>query len=226
MVVALIVFAGKGTRMSSNKPKQFIKIDKKDLVAYTIDKFELHPLIDEIVLATSEEFIPYVQTLVFDNGFKKVVKITKGGESRQETIRLALNQMDYPKETKLLIHDGDRPLVKGTLITEIIRALDKDIAISPMIKSSDALEGVSNSGRKIMIDDISYDIQTPQGFRFIDILEAHNRLKDVEVVDDVSLLEKCGEEIKYIPGDKYNYKITRDIDLDVFKELIKEDGQI
>ena len=83
MNIALIVFAGKGTRIHSKTPKQFIKVKNKNIVAYTIDVFDKHPLIDGIILVTSEEYITYTENLVLTNRFNKIIKIVPGGATRQ-----------------------------------------------------------------------------------------------------------------------------------------------
>lgn len=221
MNIAFIVFAGKGSRIASPLPKQFIKIKGKDLVCYAIEKFSSHPLIDEIVLITSEEYLTYTKSLVFANEYKKVSKVVVGGATRQESVRNGLNETNYSNEDHVLIHDGDRPLISSEIITNCIRKLDEGKNVIPILKHSDAYKFVSNSGRKITIDKEEYDVQTPQCFNYLTIKNAHNRLKDIAVNDDASLLEKLGEKIEYIQGDKDNYKITTNMDLEYLKGIIK-----
>ena len=80
MNIALIVFAGIGSRITSSVPKQFIKINNKELVVYTIERFNEHPLIDEIVLVTSKEYLGYVKNMVFMNRLNKVNHIVIGAK--------------------------------------------------------------------------------------------------------------------------------------------------
>ena len=222
MNIALIVFAGIGSRITSSVPKQFIKINNKELVVYTIERFNEHPLIDEIVLVTSKEYLGYVKNMVFMNRLNKVNHIVIGGKDRQESVRNGLNAVTYKDDDVILIHDGDRPFITTRLITRCIDELSGSLGVSPLINHKDAIEGVSNSGRFITNGEDRLDIQTPQTFYYKGIKDLHNRLKDEAVSDDVSLLEKVGIEAKYIEGDVSNIKVTTNIDLAYAKAHLPE----
>ena len=222
MNIALIVFAGKGTRINSSVPKQFIRINNKEIVAYTIDVFMKHPLIDEIVLVTSQKYLIYTQNMVNTNRFNKVVNVVVGGETRQESVKKGLNSIHARNDDNVLIHDGDRPLINDKLITNCLRKLETCDAVTVAIKSDEALEGVNNLGRKYVINDIEYDIQTPQCFKFGLIKELHNRLENESFSDDASLVTRDGGSVEIINGDKYNFKVTTDRDLEFLKAEIKK----
>ena len=219
MNIALIVFAGKGVRMNSPIPKQFIKIHNKDLVVYTIEKFEKCDSIDEIILVTHKDYVDYVKDLVIKYDFSKVRHIVEGGETRQDSVRLGLERTSYSKEDKILIHDGDRPLVDSVIIKNNIDALDEYDAVSTFIYHKDALSVVSNLGRVKKLGDLDVDIQTPQSFRYGVIKKYHEMKKDIKVSDDISLLEN-DYDICYISGSPFNFKVTTDIDLEVIKGII------
>ena len=219
MNIALITFAGIGSRITSLVPKQFVKIKGQDMVCYTIDTFENHPLIDEIVLVTSKEYLSYVQNMVFTHDYKKVSMVVEGGKTRQESIRLALNKMKTFPDSVVLIHDGDRPLVSAKLITKIIKEKNTAKVVVPVLENKKKEPLSSGAGRKITIKDVLYDVQTPQAFLYPEILEAHNRLKDEEVSDDASLFNES--LVKYISGEARNFKVTTNSDLDLLKEILK-----
>ena len=220
MNIALIVFAGKGTRIHSKTPKQFIKVKNKNIVAYTIDVFDKHPLIDGIILVTSEEYITYTENLVLVNRFNKIIKIVPGGATRQESVKNGLNSCEYSDNDNVLIHDGDRPLIKDKIITTAIKELSKHDSVVVAIKSDQGMDNVNNLGRKTVINGVSYDIQTPQCFKYNLIKNAHNKLENESFSDDASLIEKEGGEIFIVEGDPINFKITTDKDLEFFKEII------
>ena len=219
MNIALITFAGIGSRITSLVPKQFVKIKGQDMVCYTIDTFENHPLIDEIVLVTSKEYLSYVQNMVFAHDYKKVSMVVEGGKTRQESVRLALNKMKTFPDSVVLIHDGDRPLVSAKLITKIIKEKNTAKVVVPVLENKKKEPLSSGAGRKITIKDVLYDVQTPQAFLYPEILEAHNRLKDEEVSDDASLFNES--LVKYISGEARNFKVTTNSDLDLLKEILK-----
>ena len=222
MNIALIVFGGKGERISSQVPKQFIKINGKDLVGYTIETFERHPLVDSILLVAPKNYLTYTKNLVLTSRFYKVTNVIEGGVNRQESVRNGLNALKCHDNDNILIHDGDRPLVSDALITSCLRELRVHNALIPVIKSEDALKEVSNSGRKYTKDNIMYDIQTPQGFKFKLIKDAHNKLKNEEFSDDASLIEALGGEVFLLPGEKTNFKVTKDEDLEYLKSLLEK----
>lgn len=215
MNIALIVFAGIGERMNSSIPKQFIKVDGKELVSYTINAFDSNPNIDEIILVTHKDYVEHVKAY----NYKKVSLVVAGGKTRQESVRIGLNAKKFKNDDIVLIHDGDRPLVTDSLISKPLSLLQKYDAICPYIKHVDALREISNLGRTKRIDGEDVDIQTPQIFRYGLIKSAHNKKIDQSFSDDIGVIE---DEYKvcYISGDKYNFKITTESDLKYFENII------
>lgn len=220
MNIALIVFAGSGTRINSSVPKQFIKINGHELVAFTISEFNRHPLIDEIVLVTSKEYLAFTQGIVYSHDFRKVSAVVEGGSTRQESVRKGLNATNFMEKDVILIHDGDRPLISDDIITSSIRKMESSQGCVPILKSESALKEVNNLGRKLEIDGVPYDIQTPQTFRYGMIKSLHNKFIDTEVNDDASLLTLDGGKVDYIEGDPYNFKVTTDKDLEYLRQII------
>ena len=224
MNIALIVFAGSGTRIHSDIPKQFIKINDQELVVYTINKFIKNPNIDEIVLVTSKEYIPYVQSLIDKYQLSKISKIVEGGASRQESVRLGLLATGYNFDDKILIHDGDRPLVSNSIINQCLSYLDEYKACCPVIEESENYQEVSASGRKIVIEGKTLDIQTPQSFTYGIIKDNHLQKAGESYSDDIGLVEDV-VEVKYFQGEKDNFKVTKDRDLDFLRKLIENKNE-
>lgn len=221
MNIALIVFAGSGVRMNNPTPKQFIKINGKEVVSFAINTFNKCSLIDEIVLVTHKDYLDFVSNMVKRDGFNKVVKIVPGGKSRQESVKLGLLSKEYDENDNVLIHDGDRPLIKEELIGECISKLDSFVAVTPYIERKDALEEISNLGRSKEVNGSMFDIQTPQCFKYGIIKKYHIQYSNVEVSDDISLVER-DYEVCYLPGDKYNFKITTEADMECFKKIVSK----
>lgn len=221
MNIAVIVFAGRGTRINSSIPKQFIKINNRELVSYTIERFNNHKEIDEIILVTCSDYVEYVKTMVSKYSFNKVKMVVEGGETRQESVRNALNEISANDTDIILIHDGDRPLVSDKIINDSINVLSAADGVCPILKKVDEISEISNSGRVIEIEGELVDIQTPQVFCYKLIKDAHNRLKDETVNDDLSLIEKLGQKVTFINGDKLNFKVTKDCDLSYFEKMVK-----
>jgi len=222
MNIAIIVSGGKGKRINSAIPKQFIKINNKEMLAYTLEQFSTHPLIDEIVVVTLPEYINHVSNMPSVLNNCKKISVVAGGDTRQESVRNGINSLAEDNNNIVLIHDGDRPFVSHNLITKCIEeTLNKGNCV-PFVYSDDQDNSVSNCGRKIMIDSRLVNVQTPQCFFAKDIKLLHNRLKDIEFVDDASIFEYAGEDINYVVGEKNNFKITTDIDLIEMEKIVKQ----
>ena len=220
MNIALIVFAGSGKRAQTSIPKQFIKIKDNELIIYTINKFQNNPYIDEIILVTSQDFFQYTESLVEEYQLDKVKKIIVGGETRQDSVRLGLEAMDYDENDNVFIHDGDRPLISNAIINQCVESLKEFQAVCPILETSENYPEISASGRKTIIDNKAVDIQTPQCFKFGLIKQAHLKKMNEKVVDDISLVEN-EVEVKYIQGEKDNFKVTKNEDLKFLEKLME-----
>lgn len=219
MNIALIVFAGQGTRINSSIPKQFIKIKGKEIVTYTIETFQNSPEIDEIVLVTHKDYLDYVKNFVKKYSFTKVKHILPGGNTRQESVKLGLLGTDYDKKDNILIHDGDRPLVGELIIKNNVDALKSHDVVCTYIPHSEALGHVSNLGRVKVVDNVRMDVQTPQSFKYGLIKKYHLERELESFSDDIGLVEE-DHKVFYVHGSKYNFKITTDIDLKVLESLL------
>lgn len=223
MNIALIVFAGSGKRIQTSIPKQFVKINDMELVLYTIKKFEDNPHIDDIVLVTSKDFYQYTESLVDEYQLSKVKKIVVGGDTRQDSVRLGLSAVEYNEDDNILIHDGDRPLVSNAIINQCVEHLNEYNASCPVLETIENYPEISASGRKAIVEGKAVDIQTPQAFKFGLIKTAHlNKMKEM-VSDDISLIEE-EVEIKYFPGEKDNFKVTKNEDLKFLESLIGQES--
>lgn len=220
MNIALIVFAGSGSRIHSELPKQFIRINDVEMVVYTIRRFQTNPNIDEIVLVTQKEYIEYTENLVTNYELTKVVKVVAGGDTRQESVRLGLEAIDYDDDENILIHDGDRPLVSNAIINNAIAHLEQFKAVCPFIDKGERILEISNSGRESYVGDKKVDIQTPQGFKFGLIKKAHDEKKSQEFSDDIGLVQ-YQVEVKYFEGEKENFKVTEDRDLEFLDKMLR-----
>ena len=223
MNIALIVFAGSGKRMQTSIPKQFLKINDTELIVYTIKRFEENPYIDEIVLVTSQDFFQYTESLVDEYELTKVKKIIVGGETRQDSVRLGLESMKCKDDDSVFIHDGDRPLLSNAILNQCVEYLKEFDAVCPVLETKENYEEVSASGRKIIMDDKAMDVQTPQCFKYGLIKQAHLNKVNEKVVDDISLVEH-EVEVKYIPGEKDNFKVTKNEDFKFLESLIGKES--
>jgi len=215
---AIILAAGSSTRFGGEIPKQFSKLAGKLVIEHTIDVFEKHPLIDEIIIVTHPQFRFYVEEIVIKNNFKKVKKILNGGKTRQESSKIGVFSID-DDDAYVLIHDAVRPFVSDRTISEVIRMLDEYESVDVAIDATDTIIVRDETGTVVRdIPDRSRLMlgQTPQGFRFSVIKEAYKRFeKDpLKVTDDCGLVVGYGlGRIGIVKGERFNIKITYPEDL-------------
>ena len=220
MNVAIILAAGNGTRLSNNIKKQFIKIHDKQLFLFSFDSF-CSSNIDKILIVSSKEDINYVRSLVSSN--EKFLDVIAGGETRQQSVK---NALDYLKgiladDDVILIHDAARPLIKFPLINEVINKTIEYDCCSLILPIKDTIISLSNNNYESTLErDKLASVQTPQGFKFKIIYEAHLKAIHSSATDDAQLVKKLGFNIHLIKGDEQNFKITTNEDLNYFEYIL------
>ena len=220
MNVAIILAAGNGTRLSNNIKKQFIKIHDKQLFLFSFDSF-CSSNIDKILIVSSKEDINYVRSLVSSN--EKFLDVIAGGETRQHSVK---NALDYLKgiladDDVILIHDAARPLIKVPLINEVINKTIEYDCCSLILPIKDTIISLSNNNYESTLErDKLASVQTPQGFKFKIIYEAHLKAIHSSATDDAQLVKKLGFNIHLIKGDEQNFKITTNEDLNYFEYIL------
>ena len=220
MNVAIILAAGNGTRLSNNIKKQFIKIHDKQLFLFSFDSF-CSSNIDKILIVSSKEDINYVRSLVSSN--EKFLDVIAGGETRQQSVK---NALDYLKgiladDDVILIHDAARPLIKVPLINEVINKTIEYDCCSLILPIKDTIISLSNNNYESTLErDKLASVQTPQGFKFKIIYEAHQKAIHSSANDDAQLVKSLGLNIHLIKGDEQNFKITTNEDLNYFEYIL------
>jgi 2-C-methyl-D-erythritol 4-phosphate cytidylyltransferase len=222
---AIITAAGSGIRMGGDQAKQFMDLDGRPLLAVTLERFERSPDVEGIVLVVPHGKVDDCRDrIVKPYGFAKVIHVVAGGKRRQDSVRLGLEATEghYPY---VLIHDGVRPLVPLDLISRILRAMDRYRAVIPALAARETIKEADRAGLVVKTHDRRslWLVQTPQAFRYEDILEAHRRaLKEdwEEMTDDALLVERTGIPVKIIKGSEENIKITTPRDLELARFLV------
>lgn len=224
-VAAIILAAGKGSRMQSDIKKQYMLIDGKPVIWYSISAFQ-ESSVDEIVLVTGKEDKEYCRELVKKNGFEKVAKIVEGGEERYDSVYKGL--VACSDSTYVLIHDGARPLISNRVIEKCIHQLKKceacvvGVPVKDTIKIVDEKGMVKNTPQRNRL----WSIQTPQAFSYDLIIGAYNKMmkdKVIKVTDDAMVVELySNQEVQVIEGDYTNIKITTIEDLIAAENFLKK----
>ena len=227
--VAVIPAAGTGIRMENHRPKQFLDVDGRPLLALTLEKFQVCPAIDTVILVAPQKDVAYCQSEIVErHHLTKVEKVVVGGERRQDSVRLGIeaSEGDYGL---ILIHDGVRPLVAPDLIVRVVEAAQKHRAVITGLPAKETVKEIDENHLVVRTYDRQkvWLVQTPQVFRYEDILMAHRRAVEEgweEVTDDALLVEKVGIPVRVVEGSEDNIKVTTPQDLELVKFLLKRQG--
>lgn len=219
MNIAVILAGGSGTRLGGERPKQFLTVAGKMVIEHTIEAFHRNPRIDEIAIVSREDYIPEMHDMVQRNGYSKVRKVLCGGKERYHSSLAALDAY-RDNDDRILFHDCVRPLVSHRIIEECLDALEECHAVEVAVPTTDTIVEVDDRGRICRIPQRKNlrNVQTPQGFHRGVIAEAFRRaLSDPNFfpTDDCSVVFRYmpESEIRVVPGDMSNIKITYKEDL-------------
>ncbi len=230
MNIAIIFAGGSGVRMGAGVPKQFLEINGKPILIHTLQLFQEHEEIDKIYLAMSRDYMRYAQQLVLDYNIDKMAAIVPGGETSQDSIYNALKkaQEENPEDSIVLVHDGVRPVVEYSVISDNIASVKE---YGSAITSTPCYETILISSDGEKVDELplrkeSYAAQAPQSFYLKDIIEAHEAIRQTEtryenMVDACTIYRALGRQPHLVMGNRGNIKVTTPEDVYLFRALIQ-----
>lgn len=222
---AIIAAGGRGVRMKSSVNKQFIEIEKKPIIAHTLEKFEKCADVDSIIPVVPEDWFLYIAENIVDKyGISKVGKIVIGGENRQESVFAALKSLEADA-THVAIHDAVRPFVDEDSLNDVLRVGKSTGAAILAIPVMDTLKQVkAGIVEKTLDRSLAWLIQTPQVFEKTAIFQAYKKAFEdgILATDDSALLERLGYKIHVVEGAASNIKITTPEDLTFAKYILTQ----
>jgi len=213
--IAIILACGQSKRLKSKSPKQYIEFFEDIILNHTIKIFLKNNEIDHILLVLNKKHKKFFNKIIQD----KKISYTYGGDSRQKSVFYGLKYIKRFKPTNVLIHDANRPFTNTKLISEILKKLRKFKAVIPRIKIQDTIKKVENNKITHLNRDKIFALQTPQGFKFKELLKKHINANGENFTDDSSLFDDTSKIITYIYGNNENIKITDKSDLKLAEKL-------
>ena len=226
--VAVILAAGSGSRTGLATPKQFLPLGGKTVLEHSVQTFNNHPGIDEVVIITATEFIEKVQAIVKANGWTKVSAVLAGGKERFDSSLSAVRHFADNPDAVMLFHDAARPLVSERIISDTIKAMEQYDAVDVAIPAVDTIVQCDREGthmESIQDRNLLWRMQTPQGFRQRTIQEAYRiALQDPQF----TATDDCGTVLRYLKdvkigivrGSERNIKLTYADDLSLLEFLL------
>ncbi len=223
MISVLIAAGGKGTRMGAAENKVFLMLNNKEIIAHTMQCFQNHPQIDEIIVVSGKDEHQKIADIADKYKISKFRASTTGGETRQISV---YNGLSFVSGDIVLIHDAARALITQDEITRVINDVTEHGAAAVGVKCKDTLKVTDESGFIISTPDreMMYQIQTPQAFKTKDIINAHKaaREQNFSATDDCMVASLIGIKVKITHGSYENIKITTPEDIIIAKEILQK----
>ena len=220
--LAIILSGGTGKRFDISKPKQFYKLNKKTIIETTVEKFVNSNFFNYIIVVSHKDFFKFTKNL-FNN---KNIKVILGGENRQKSVFNGLSAAKSFNPKYVLIHDAVRPFFSMNLLKRVLKNLEGEISVIPSIDVYDSVRYFKNKKYSNVFRENLKLIQTPQGFCFNSIYEAHKKNKESIHTDDSMILYELKNKIKLIKGEKMNFKITTKEDYKIGKLIVEENNNM
>lgn len=231
MIYAAILAGGIGSRMASEKPKQYINIGGKPIILHTIEKFCLCSEFEEILILCPKDWIEYTKGLIAKHiSPSDRIKVIEGGNTRNETIQNAISYIEasgnLDEDTVIVTHDAVRPFVTYRIIKDNIEAAVNYGACDTVVPATDTIVASEDGDIISAIPDRAklYQGQTPQSFNALKLQKLYRSLTEDEkdiLTDAAKIFVIKGEPVKLVKGETYNVKITYPYDLTVAEGLLK-----
>ena len=228
MNVALIIAGGSGSRMHQDIPKQFLTVNERPVIVYTLEAFEKHPEIDAIAVVCIAGWEQVLWAYAKQFNITKLKYVVPGGENGQGSIRNGVFALEkhFSADDLVLIHDAIRPMVSAEIISDCIRVTREYGNAVTAIPCAEAMVWTDDdfvSGKTYPRANLKRT-QTPQGFKIGEICQLHRDALAAGITNSVAsctLMIEMGKEIYCVPGSEKNIKLTTVDDLDIFKALLK-----
>jgi len=209
--VALVVAAGRGRRFGGPLPKQYAELAGRPVLGHALARLAAHPRIDRVQAVIHPDDRTLYNRAVAG---LELPEPTAGGPSRQDSVRLGLESLEALRPGAVLIHDGARPFVGAMVIDRVIDALGHSAGAIAALPVTDTLKRGADGRIAGTVERAGlWCAQTPQGFRFAEILAAHQNCAGQELTDDAAVAERAGLPVSLVDGAPENVKITTQDDL-------------
>lgn len=225
--IALIIAGGSGNRMHQDIPKQFITVNERPVIVYTLEAFEKHPDVDAIAVVCIEGWDHILWAYAKQFNITKLKYVVPGGKNGQDSIRNGVMELEkhYNSDDLVLIHDAIRPMVSAEIISDNIRVACEHGNAITVIPCAEAMmqteDGIVSTG-SYPRDNLKRT-QTPQAFRIGDICDLHRKALGKGITNSVAsctLMIEMGEQVYFSAGSEKNVKLTTVEDIDIFKALL------
>lgn len=225
--IALLIAGGVGARMGQEIPKQFLHIQDKPVIVYTMERFQNNPQVDGIVVVTLPSWIAFVEAYAKQFGISKLVSVVAGGETGHDSIHNGIVEIArlYSSDTAVMIHDAIRPMLDNNVIADNLSVYREKGNATVVIPCAEVIfhSDVSTESNQVLDRSKVWRTQTPQTFRLDKLLWAHDEVVKRGLTSPVAtchLFSMLGETVYFSKGSEKNLKLTTMDDIDIFKALL------
>lgn len=225
--IALIIAGGTGARMHQDIPKQFLSVNDKPIIIYTMEAFQSHPDMDAIYVACLNGWQDVLWAYVKQFNITKVKKVLTGGKNGQDSIRNGVYAIaeDFAANDLILIHDAIRPMLSADIISDNIancKRCGNAVTVIPCMEAMLKSEDEHHSKESILRNSL-FRAQTPQTICVKDAVALHKEALERGITNSVAtctLLLELGKKVYFAKGSELNIKITTTDDITIFKALL------
>ncbi len=224
-VAALIMAAGRGVRAGGSLPKQYRPLAGMPMVRHSVLAYLDHPAVDRVRLVIQPADRAHYDAALGDLDLEAPIA---GGDERQHSVRMGLEALADDPPDVVMVHDAARPLVAADTIQRVVSSLEAHAGAIAAVPATDTLKRADPTGQIGGTVDRSgiWRAQTPQGFHFVPLLEAHRRLADRPFTDDAAVAEAAGMAVTVVEGSEDNIKVTTDDDFARATRLMRGEPDI
>jgi 2-C-methyl-D-erythritol 4-phosphate cytidylyltransferase len=221
-IFAVIPAGGKGTRSGFSLPKQYLKINGKELIAYTFEVFQNNRSVDDITVSADPFYFDQLKSIKRKYSISKLNRMVEGGKERQDSVYNAVNSLPASPDDIVLVHDAARPLLPERVLSRAIYTAKVKGNALVCIKAKDTLIRGNTIVEKYLDREQVYYFQTPQVFTYSVLKKALDKAyKDKFYGTDESVLvRRIREKINVVEGSVFNFKVTSQEDFELLTKLI------
>ena len=220
---AIIPAGGKGFRSGFSAPKQYLKFNGKEMIAYTLSIFQKNKNVDEIVVAADPKYFPLLIKIKKKYRLSKITGVIEGGKERQGSVYNALKSIKAAKRDLVIVHDAARPLLSQHVLNSALKTARSRGNALVCLKAKDTLVKGDETVTEYIDRNEVFCVQTPQIFRYADLMNAMilAEKRNFYGTDESMLVKKLGRMINITEGSVFNIKVTTKSDIELVKKLLK-----
>ena len=216
-VAVIIAAGGKGERLGTATPKQYLKIAGRPVIVRSMEVFERMDAVDYVFVVAAEPYRDHCREIFESHGLTKVEAVVTGGAERQDSVYKALQEMNRlkPGVEYVLIHDAARPFISEEVVTNVLEATAEKGAAVACVAMKNSVRHLGEESSEGVNRDEYVSVQTPQGFRKSVLIDAYEKAYDDSYYgsDDAAVVERAGVQVAVVDGEYQNIKITTREDL-------------